>query len=449
MRFLLHFSAALLLTTCFATPQETRAAAPPSSPALPAVWSLEAAVTYALAKNPESAIARRQIEQAEQSFAQAQAASRPTVNFSSQYSQTDTPMYSFGNILNQGAFNDTIDFNDPGRTDNLNVALGLQYTLYNGGRDKAQQQMTEAQIQAVSAQREAIHQQLAFEVVRSYHVIIQAQEMIRVGEATLAAINASLAVGRARYETGDLLEQDLLNLELQQARASDELVQSRYGLDLANQIFLNLLGLSPGPVQLAWPAEPPQLVPASLTANDRSELSAVDALIASAEADLKTAEGVALPTIDTFAQYQLDGGSVLDESGDSWQAGLRLNYTLYDGNRAEAGVAKAKSRLLELQAQKEKILLAVRLDLQKAEIAYHQATERIQLTEKMVSVAEASTQLSRVRFQEGVILASDLIDMEMRLTDAKARNASAQAEHLIAIANLRRASGLDQIGATK
>ncbi len=446
MRSLLNICGALLLITGLSTPREILAA-PPTTPVVPAAWSIAAAVDYALAANPASEIALRRIEQAEQSFAQAQGASRPRVNLSSQYSQTDTPMYSFGNILNQGAFNETIDFNDPGRTDNLNITLGLQYTIYNGGRDKARQEMTEAQIQAMSAERLAVHQQLAFEVVRAYHVIIQAEEMIRVGEASLAAISSSLAVGKARYETGDLLEQDLLNLELQQARASDELVQSRHDLDLANQTFLNLLGLSPGPVKLAWPAEPPQAVPASLDPLKRSEVAALDALIAGAAADLRTAEGAALPTIDTFAQYQLDAGTVLEESGDSWQAGLRLNYDLYDGHRTDAGIAKAKSRLLEIQAEKEKLLLALRLDLQKAEIAHRQASERIELTKKMVSVAEASTRLSRVRFQEGVILASDLIDMEMRLTDAKARNAAAQTEHLIAIANLRRASGLDQVAA--
>ncbi len=40
--------------------------------------------------------------------------------------------YSFGNILNQGAFDNSIDFNDPGRTDNLNLKAEIAYRLYNG-----------------------------------------------------------------------------------------------------------------------------------------------------------------------------------------------------------------------------------------------------------------------------------------------------------------------------
>jgi len=62
----------------------------------------------------------------------------------------------------------------------------------------------------------------------------------------------------------------------------------------------------------------------------------------------------------------------------------------------------------------------------------------------MVGVAEEVARLSRARFKEGVILASDLIDFEMRLSDALARHLSASAAYQVAIANLRRATGLDQ-----
>ena len=62
----------------------------------------------------------------------------------------------------------------------------------------------------------------------------------------------------------------------------------------------------------------------------------------------------------------------------------------------------------------------------------------------MVGVATEATRLSRARFKEGVILASDLIDFEMRLSDAQARHLAAKAGYRVAIANLRRAAGLEQ-----
>ena len=47
-------------------------------------------------------------------------------------------------------------------------------------------------------------------------------------------------------------------------------------------------------------------------------------------------------------------------------------------------------------------------------------------------------------FKEGLILSTELIDVENRLTDSKVRRTLARAANRIALADLRRAIGLDQ-----
>ena len=79
-------------------------------------------------------------------------------------------------------------------------------------------------------------------------------------------------------------------------------------------------------------------------------------------------------------------------------------------------------------------------------LALEQAGQRLRVTEKMVEQAEESASLSRERFKEGVILSSDLIDVENRLTDALVRRTIARTSQRIAIADLRRAVGLNQFG---
>jgi len=416
----------------------------PSSLEIPGKWSLAQAVEYALQKNPEIHIALERIASSQAMANVALSANRPAVTLGSEYSQTNNPMYSFGNILNQGAFNTSIDFNDPGRTDNLALQAMLQYRLYDGGKANAEIEKAEATKRAAESQLGAVHQQLAYEVVRSYYSIRQAEEMVEVRKAAVAAIEASLAVGKARFEEGDLLKEDLLNLELQQARERENSIRSRDDFDLACKIFWNLLGLHSGAKGALPEVEEIQEVPEKFSHSARKELEVIRDRIAAAEAALAGARSSEKPVIDSYASYQYEYGTVLGESGDSWQAGVRLNYSLYNGNRTEAEISEANARLAEMQAMQAKIDLALDLELQQAEINYKQTLERLQLTAKMVEVAEESAKLSRTRFQEGVILASDLIDTEMRLTDARARRASAKAENRIAIANLRRATGAGQ-----
>jgi len=411
---------------------------------IPQVWTPMSAVAFAISSNPDSFIAQKRIEEAQATAAMAKATDYPLVNLSAEYGQTNTPMYSFGNILNQGAFDSTIDFNDPGRTDNLNLKAEILYRLYNGGRDKAEIEAAEAGTEMSRSGLIAVHQRLGFEVINTFQAIIQAEEMVKVRQAALEAITASLNVGKARYDAGDLLREDLLNLELQQSRASEDLIQSQHSLELTKRIFLNLLGLHSGEVILSNKNDALQQIPETIDFRNRQELQQLHGLEQVSIAQLKKAEGGKLPTVDAFASYQVDGGLVLEESGDSWMAGVKMNYNLFDGKRTSSAIAKAKSRLLEIQGLIKKTELALNLEIQQAELDYQQAKKRLSVTEKMVSVAEEGTRLRRARFMEGVILASDLIDFEMRLSDAQARQLTARARYQVAIANLRRAAGLPQ-----
>ena len=410
----------------------------------PAVWTAREAVLFALQNSPDSLIALQRIVSARAARAGTKSQFSPEIGLSSEYSQTNNPMYSFGNILNQGRFNNTIDFNNPGRTDNLNFKIQAQYRLYNGGRDQAAVEAALAGEKGSIANLVVVHHQLGFEVVRLFLAIAQDQETVSARESAVAAIRASLAVARARYEAGTLLKADFLNLEAQDAAASEDLIQARHALELTKRGFLNLLGLQGGEVVINPRDTVDQDPPKGLEYIHRPELQVLDNAIIAAEAEVRKAEGSRYPTMDGFAGYQVDNGSVLAGSGDSWIAGVRINYTLFDGNRAQAGIAAAQSRLFELKEQKRKTELALNLDLQRADLEYQQAEERLRVTEKMVTVARESARLNRIRFQEGVVLSSELIDVEKRLTDALVRQSAAGTMRRTAIANLKRAVGIPQ-----
>lgn len=413
-------------------------------PTPPESWTAKQAVAFALGNNPENAVARRRIDQANALSTMVKSTDYPLVDLRTEYSQTNNPMYSFGNILNQGAFDDSIDFNDPGTTDNLLLKAEIQYRFYNGGRDSADKLRASARIDISETDLTATHNTLGFEVVKSFQTILQSEKMVEVRREALGAITASMKVGKARYEAGDLLRQDLLNLELQQARASENLINSKHNLELAKRGFLNLLGLKERTVNIDETLDSTQEPPTDLNFSKRHELRRLSAIEKEAAADLEKAKAGMRPTVDGFAGYQWDKGWELNEDGDSWMTGIRMNYTLFDGHRTSSDIAVSKSRLKEIAALRRKTELALSLEIEQARLSYRQAEERIGVTEKMVDVAGEMARLSRARFKEGVILASDLIDFEMRLTDARARNLAARAEYQVAIANLIRATGNEQ-----
>lgn len=415
----------------------------------PEVWTVKNSVAFAITHSPDSRVALQRMEMARASVAQARAGYYPTVDISAQYGQTNNPMYSFGNILNQSSFTPSIDFNDPGRTDDLNLRAGMKYRFYNGGRDQAGVEAAEAGVARSKMNREAIHSRLAYEVVRSFQAMVQAKEMLAARAASLEAIRASIAVARARYKAGDLLRVDLLNLEVQESRATENNILSQHQLELSQKIFLHLLGLKEGSVVIDPLLDELQQVPEQRSYANRPELQALNHAEEAALANLAAAKGGNLPTLDGFASYQYDKGFVLNGNGDSWMAGLKLNYRLYEGNRTSAEVARAMAELSAVRSQRQKLELAMDLEVKQADLSYRQAVQRFKVTSKMVEQARESAHLSRSRFKEGVILSSDLIDVEMRLTDALVRQSVAKANIKVAKADLRRAMGLPQFQGMK
>ncbi|MBM9614580.1 TolC family protein [Desulfobulbus rhabdoformis] len=412
---------------------------------IPTKWSVQSAVSYALAHNPDTRAALERIAAAEADFQLARSAFYPQVGVGLEYTRTDNPMYSFGNILNQGVFSNNMDFNDPGTTDTLQAKAIVQYRIYNGGRDQAGVDAAQNQSQASGQQNKAIRLQLEYSVVRAFCRIVQAGEVIAARQSALKAITASLAVARARYDEGSLLQEEVLNLEVQQARAQEQLIRAEHSLRLAQRGFLRLLGLKEAPVILDPQASPVQEIPGDPSIDRRAELKAMKAQIKMLEAKVRQAKGGYAPTADLVGSYQLEKGTALDEgSGNSWSAGLRLNYTLFNGGRTGAEVERAQAQLREAREQLHKLELAFNLEKEQALLSLNQEEQRLKVTQKMIRSARESARLSRLRFKEGIVLSSELIDTENRLTDALLSHSLARASRKIAIADLRRAVGLHQ-----
>jgi outer membrane protein TolC len=414
-------------------------------PPLPEKWTVQSAVSFALHHSPDSRIVTQRIAAARAATVAAQSASYPHVSINGGYSRTNNPMYSFGNILNQAQFTPDINFNHPGTSDDLYIKGIVGYRLYNGGKDEAGINAAKAQETASQFEQRSVKVRLGFEVVKSFYTIIQATDNVAAQNSTVEAIKVSLESARARFNVGDLLKADLLNLEVQKNIAAENLIKARHGLDLARQGFLNLLGLARGSVQLDTTQLPKQIIPSDIALANRPELARLDAMILAAREQLHQAQAGQYPSADLFASYQLDKGFEFDEgSGDSWMAGVKLNYALFDGKRTSALVSQATAKLNELKEQRRKLELAFNYEINQARLALQLADEQLIVTRKMVEQAKESARLSRERFKEGALLSTDLIAVENRLTETRVRCLMARAARRIAVADLRRAAGLAQ-----
>lgn len=411
-------------------------------------WTLERAVQFAMTNSPDARIAAQRIAAAQAGLRQANAAAWPKLQFQSSYTRTDNPMMVFGSLLNQRSYGKPplgpIDFNDVPDLDNLNVKGLVTMPLYAGGQIRAGREAARSYADAARQAGEAVRNALAFEVARAFHTVHKTRQFVRAAEAAVNAFEQNLDIAKKRFNAGTLLRADVLDLEVRLAQAREDLVRARNARELSLRALRTLLGLEQEELDVADTA-PEIVAPGSGDFSQRPELAASAAQLRAAEADLRRARGGYQPSVGFFGSVDYDRGWRADGDGRSYTAGVMLQWNVWDGQLTRGKVQEARAALETARENDRKLRLGLALEAEQARLNLAEANERLRVTETAVAQAEESVALTRARFEQGLALATQLIDAETALTAARVRRAEAEADQRIAIAALRKALGFPQL----
>lgn len=407
-------------------------------------WTLEHSLDYALAHSPDARLAQQRIHAAQAGLEQANSAFWPRLQFHSSYTRTDNPMRVFGSILNQRDYSSSLNFNDVPDVDNLNLQGQVTLSLYAGGRNQAGRDAARANTDAAKQTSAAVRNALGFEVVRAFQTVLKTREFIRATEAAVHAFESHLDVARKRLAGGTLLKSDVLDVEVRLSQAREDLVRARNARALAERALRNLLGVEDedftsadnAPTVSAPDVSKVLLHPELAAAHDREKV---------AQANVRVARSGYLPSLSAFGALDRDYGWVTDGEGNSYTAGILLQWDLWDGFSTRAKSREAKANLEMAREQQRKLRLALDFETEQARLELKAANERLAVTEKSIELANESASLTRNRFEQGLALSTQLIDSETALVAARVRRAEAESDQKIAIAALRKALALPQL----
>jgi outer membrane protein TolC len=409
-------------------------------------WTLEHALDYALAHNPDARIAQQRIAAAQAGLDEANSAYWPHLQVQSSYTRTDNPMMVFGNILAQHAYNyaSPPNFNDLPDVDDANVQGIVTVPLYAGGRISAGKDAAKAGAAAARQEAAAVRNELGFEVARAFYTVLKTRDFIRAAEAEVHSYETNLTIAQARLEGGTLLKSDVLDIEVRLAQSRENLVRARNANQLAGRALRNLLGIENGDFTVADSA-PKMHAPEMEDISHRPELAAARERERAAKAQLRGAKSGYLPRVSAFGSLGYNYGWVMDGNGHNYTAGVMAQWDLWDGFSTRSQARKAEAGLESTVEQNRKLRLAIDFEYQQARLALDTANERLAVTEKSVAQAQESVTLTQNRFEQGLALSTQLIDAETALVAARVGRAEATADQRIAIAALRKALALPQL----
>ena len=407
--------------------------------------TLDACIDEALRANPDVRAAAERVLAARAAVREARSAYYPVLGGSASYARTDNPPQAFFMRLNQRQASLQSDFNNPPDTDTLALSLGAKYRLYDFGRRGLGVAMARGGAELARLALEALRNDLVHQVTRGYYSALQARAFVAAQEESVATLEESLRITRARVEAGSAVKSDALSLEVQLAQAREGLVGARNGVRLAVAALNTAIGTNLAEAAgLAACEEPRDARPPEredeCVLQDRPELRAARQAAAVARADADRARRSALPVLNAFGSLDWNAEQASDWER-SYSFGVAAETDFFDGFRRSAAASGARARLRAAEAEVEKTAGALRLDLSSACLRAGEAWERLEVVRLAIRSAEEALRLTRQRYELGAADLAELLNAQAGLTGTRTRHAAALYDYLIARSDLERARG--------
>ena len=433
-----RLAAAAIVAACF-PPFVARAQSP-----VPARLTLEEALARTTANSHRLGELRAREAAAGAVADQRSAAGLPIISAQAGYLRTNH-VDEFGFVQN-GRFQVLY----PDVPDNWRSRLDLQWPVYTGGRTAALERAAIAERQASGHDLDQARADLRLETTRAFWALVTATEAARVVAESVKRIEAQLGDVRARFDAGFLPPNDVLTVEARVSQQQTLLIQVRNQRDAVRAELARLMGApvdadfdaeatleTPDAASATPPAPVPGQRPDRLALSLRADAAAarVDAARADSKPTIAVVGGVdmARPNPRIFPRK--------DAWEDSWDLGVNVTWTLWNGGRTAAQVAEARhqldasrERLAELDSQITLEVRQRRLDLESARAQVATAAAGLR------SAAEARRVVAE-RFSAGVATTTDLLDAQVDQLESELERTRALAGVKLAEARLARALG--------
>ena len=341
----------------------------------------------------------------------------------------------------------------PDVPNNYHSRLDLQWPVYTGGRTDALERAARAEAAAAGAEVSVAQADLRLEVARAFWAVVTARSTVDVLEQGVKRSQAHVADVRQRFAAGLVPPNEIASAEAQESRARMLAIEARNQRDVSAADLARLVGLTPGqplePVATLDTPSPdvPGIEPLVAGAREsRDERRAMERRIESAGELREAAAAARLPTVAIAGgvDYARPNPRIFprtDRWDDSWDIGVNVRWSLWDGGRTAADVAQAagaievaRQRLAEFDSVLAVEVRQRALDIESGRAAVAAASDAVRAaTEARRVVAE--------RYQAGVIAQIEVLDAEYVLLQAELDRARALAGVRLSEARLARAIG--------
>ncbi len=320
--------------------------------------------------------------------------------------------------------------------------LGAQYTLFDGGVRASRIRGADALHDASRAGRSSVEMRVLEETIAAYTGVITARTMLSAARAQVVALAEESARAQRHFDAGSAARLEVLRAEavLQEARAEEAGATARAAF--AERALARVMGTAPTAISDRDLADVTfAATPARGDARASPLIRQADRSVAAAEARFSEERAARLPTVQAGAGL-LDFGTAAGDHVVEWRAGVEVSWPLFTGGARGASVRRAASELEVARAELGAARLLVEHEIDAALTAVLEADARVQALGAAVEQWEEVARIEALALQAGSGEQRDLLRAEAGLFQARAGQARARQDSILARVQQARAEGV-------
>ena len=390
-----------------------------ATPSLAAAESLRDSLRNAYKNSGILVQNRALLRAADEKVADAVAALRPVINWSSKFAHA---------------------YNDAANNDSLTTSLNAKWLLYDFGSSDLQ---TEALKETVLATRQslvAIEQNVLLRAATAHMNYRRSVEFVSLRSANVELIEQELRAAQGRFDVGEVTRTDVALAEARLASARASLASAQGELAKAAAEYHAVVGRKPGDLVTpsSLPILPKDASEAISTARSHHpELIRVKHEVAAAELVVKASQLAYRPRLEAGA-----GLSNVDLDGEVTRSlSLTVSGPIYSGGAIASASRSAIAQRDATRARLHVAGLEVEQTVRNAFVVLEVARSTGEATDRQIEAAGVAFRGVREEASLGARTTLDVLNAEQELLDARVSRISTQIDEQIASYSLLAAMG--------
>jgi len=352
------------------------------------------------------------------------------------------------------AGDETIEFKT-GFKNSFGATVSLEQPIWQGGRVINAYLIARMYKRYSEAAANQVKANVIYNAESLFYVTVLRRAQLAVLRQAYEANKANYDVVQKLYSRGMVSEYELLRAEVERDNLLPQIIRAESEVNLADKQLKSFLGIDltegiavvEGEADTAISGLPALAELTRMALKERPEMLQAEELVQIADKAIGVARGGYWPDFSAIAQYdwqsQSDSWTLSENKSESWTAGLRVSFPLFEGWRTHGEVNERKAQYEQAKLARQQTLDDIRLEVEAAYDRLMQAKKSLDIQKTTIAQAEEGLKIANLRYNSGVGTQLEVLSAQTALTDARRARAEALFLFRQARAGLKKATTVD------